>query len=488
MDIKACSVENAAETLGLEPEDVLELVKIGKLDAIQLKSKTIIPIVAIDNFLCGFSTNSSTNLDKGASDQVTSQQSKSKGDVEVSEIKVYFSKVKGDKKHNYVAQLVVGGERVKSKRVYSKEEGNEWGTNYAIEKGYLAPEEEVDNAKALSKNPLFRDYAEVFLKEGFGNGTSVTKKGYYDSMRPIANEIGAFRMNEITFDVVRKMFAKFCDKYVQSTINKQFLVLNKALTKAYKDELVPENVMSGFYDEYGKHNYEYPTSRIRKKPIVGFTDEEVKMLLEAAKKYPKIYPIIQVFLSTGIRPAELRGLLWENLNWEKKTITIDSRIVYEYDNLSLDYHSTPIQKSKDGVKKSRARKSVRNDIGIRELPLTDAAVEALKVWKEYVKSCGEYEYFKDSKYIFPSETCEFMTETALKKRFERFLKSSGLVGKIHYHPYRFRHTFCTRMALNGAPEAITKQMMGDSSSEIVNSVYTNIERETGIKIARDYIK
>ena len=30
MDIKACSVESAAETLGLEPEDVLELVKIGK--------------------------------------------------------------------------------------------------------------------------------------------------------------------------------------------------------------------------------------------------------------------------------------------------------------------------------------------------------------------------------------------------------------------------------------------------------------------------
>ena len=83
MDIKACSVENAAETLGLEPEDVLELVKIGKLDAIKLKSKTIIPIVAIDNFLCGFSTNSSTNLDKGASDQVTSQQSKSKGDVDL---------------------------------------------------------------------------------------------------------------------------------------------------------------------------------------------------------------------------------------------------------------------------------------------------------------------------------------------------------------------------------------------------------------------
>ena len=94
MDIKACSVENAAETLGLEPEDVLELVKIGKLDAIQLKSKTIIPIVAIDNFLCGFSTNSSINLDNRYSNQVTSQQPKLKGDVEVSEIKIYFSKVK----------------------------------------------------------------------------------------------------------------------------------------------------------------------------------------------------------------------------------------------------------------------------------------------------------------------------------------------------------------------------------------------------------
>lgn len=119
--------------------------------------------------------------------------------------------------------------------------------------------------------------------------------------------------------------------------------------------------------------------------------------------------------------------------------------------------------------------------------MTNDAIEALKEWKEYVKNSGEFTYFKDSKYIFPSETCEFMTGTALKKRFERFLKSSGLVGKIHYHPYRFRHTFCNRMALNGAPEAITKQMMGDTSSEIVNSVYTNIEKEVGIKEVRKYI-
>ena len=63
MDIKAYSVDNAAEALGLEPEDILDLVKTGDLGAIQTKTKTIIPIAAIDNFLCGFSTNSSTNLD-----------------------------------------------------------------------------------------------------------------------------------------------------------------------------------------------------------------------------------------------------------------------------------------------------------------------------------------------------------------------------------------------------------------------------------------
>ena len=43
------------------------------------------------------------------------------------------------------------------------------------------------------------------------------------------------------------------------------------------------------------------------------------------------------------------------------------------------------------------------------------------------------------------------------------------------------------MALNGAPEAITKQMMGDTSSVIVNSVYTNIDKARGIKEARKYI-
>lgn len=487
MDIKAYSVDNAAEALGLDSEDVFELVKTGKLGAIQTKTKTIIPIVAIDNFLSGFSTNVAANLDKSASCTVASQQSKLKGAAVVSEIKVYFTKLKGDKKHNYIAQLIVDGERVKNKRVVSKEEGNEWGKRFAIENGYLRPDEEVSNAQALSKDPKFKAYAEEFLKVGFGNGTSVTRKSYYDSMRPIVKEIGEFRLSELTFDVIKKMFGKFCEKYVQSTINKQFLVLNKALAKAYNEKLISTEVMRGFYDEYGKHNYEYPTSRIRKRPIVGFTDEEVELLLSASKSYPKIYPIIQVFLSTGVRPSELRGMLWRNLNWKKKTILVDSRIVNEYETLSLDYQSTPTQRSKEGVKNSRARKSVREDIGIRELPLTDAAISALKAWRKYVQESGEYEYFKDSEYIFPSKTCKFMTETALKNRFERFLKSSGIDKKIHYHPYRFRHTFCTKMALNGAPEAITKQMMGDSSSEIVNSIYTNIEKERGIKEARKYI-
>ena len=233
MDIKAYSVDNAAEALGLEPEDILDLVKTGDLGAIQTKTKTIIPIAAIDNFLCAFSTNSSTNLDSDGDCQVTSEQSKSKGAVEVSEIKVYFTKVKNDKKHNYIAQLIVDGERVKSKRVISKDEGNEWGKSYAVENGYMTSESEVENAQTLSKDPLFRDYAESFLKEGFGNGTSVTKKGYYDAMKSIIKEIGDFRLSEITFDVVKKMFGKFSERYVQNTMNKQFLVLNKALTNYF---------------------------------------------------------------------------------------------------------------------------------------------------------------------------------------------------------------------------------------------------------------
>ena len=487
MDIKAYSVDNAAEALGLEPEDILDLVKTGDLGAIQTKTKTIIPIAAIDNFLCGFSTKPSTSLDNVGDSLVTSTQSSVKGAVEVSEIKVYFSKVKGDKKHNYIAQLIVDGERVKSKRVISKDEGNEWGKSYAVENGYMTPESEVKNVQELSKDPLFRDYAEAFLKEGFGNGTSVTKKGYYDAMKSIIKEIGDFRLSEITFDVVKKMFGKFSERYVQNTMNKQFLVLNKALTNAYVDKLIPVDVMSGFYDKFGKHNFDYPTSQKRKKPVVGFTDEQVDWLVTASKNYPEVYPIIQVFLSTGVRPSELRGMLWKNVDWESKTITVESRIVREYETLSLDYQSTPVQKSKEGVKNSRARKSVREDIGIRELPLTDDAIEALKEWKKYVQGNPDYEYFKDSKYIFPSRTGEFMSETALKMRFQRFLNSSGLGKKMHFTPYMFRHTFCTRMALNGAPEAITKQMMGDTSSVIVNSVYTNIDKARGIKEARKYI-
>ena len=107
-------------------------------------------------------------------------------------------------------------------------------------------------------------------------------------------------------------------------------------------------------------------------------------------------------------------------------------------------------------------------------------------WREYVQNNPEYEYFKDSPYIFPSRESEFMSYSAMKSRVNRFLKSSGVGKKLHYSAYRFRHTFCTNLALSGAPLALTMQLMGDKSSDIVLNVYTNISSQQAVEEARSY--
>lgn len=475
-----------ATVLGVSLDGVKELISKGKLQVMNAMTEPMVSLQVLADFMCATPTNSPTTIDKLSGVAVTSQTKKEEV-LKVHKIKVYHSPLGSKEKCKYTTQLYVDGKVVKSKRVMTKKEGEAWAKGFAIEQGYIQAEQEeqIEGAKKLSGNPSFAEYAEFVLAVGFGSGSSVTKKGYYDAAKQVVKEIGNVKVRDLNFDIIKMMFNKFAPQYMQGTIDKQFIVLNQVLSRAYKDRYLSEDIMRMFYAEGGKHNNEYPRSQKFKEGVEAFSKKEVGMLLEAAESYPEVYPIFVMFLNSGARPSELRGMQWSNLNLESKTITIKSRIVNEYEELSLDGRSTPVEKSKLGVKTSRAKRAQR-DRGVREIPLSDKTIQVMLEWREYVQNNPEYEYFKDSPYIFPSRESEFMSYSAMKSRVNRFLKSSGVGKKLHYSAYRFRHTFCTNLALSGAPLALTMQLMGDKSSDIVLNVYTNISSQQAVDEARKY--
>ncbi len=78
-----------------------------------------------------------------------------------------------------------------------------------------------------------------------------------------------------------------------------------------------------------------------------------------------------------------------------------------------------------------------------------------------------------------------MESTAQNRRVNRFRKKYGL-EEIGITFYKFRHTMCTRLAVNKYPTSVAKLILGDSDEKVINDVYTHVKDMEAQDIARDF--
>ena len=57
---------------------------------------------------------------------------------------------------------------------------------------------------------------------------------------------------------------------------------------------------------------------------------------------------------------------------------------------------------------------------------------------------------------------------------------------MHFMLYRFRHTVCTRMFLEGLSIQVVQQMLGDNTSTVVTSIYNHMTQEQALSACDEY--
>ena len=81
-----------------------------------------------------------------------------------------------------------------------------------------------------------------------------------------------------------------------------------------------------------------------------------------------IYPAILLAGAMGLRRSEALGVRWSRIDWEKRTVLLDTKIVEYREN---------------GKKKVEPVEEMKNKSSRRTLPLPDPVVEMLQVQKEH---------------------------------------------------------------------------------------------------------
>ena len=479
--------QDVAKRLGVPKKDIQAMITAGILPVIALPDRNLISSVAVDNLIGKKDTADSGQLGHGypVSNALYYHQENNMIDSEDEIMREYTGNVSVLSDGRCMVQINLGkgpdGKRKRESKSfkskvdaekYLEQRLNELNGLFANAYPFVNNEcsypqkQTMVNDNSHYMDQTFEAYAKYILNRGIRCAGSRTIEGYRASLVPVLKQIGKIKMVNISEEILRKLFNDLSYNYHKTTLKKAFVTSRMIFNEAYAKDLIPNNPFGRL--ECPKSRKVVDAKNTSKKP---YTNEEIEVLFTAAKEYHNrmVYPLLTTAECTGMRPSELRALYWEDFSPENKTINIYKAIASKFEDID-DMYVKPYEKEYLTVTKS--------EYGVRELQLSDLAVEALLQWRKELNKMPPA--MKNSKFIFPSEEGDFKSYTSVKSILQRFLKHYDL-KYIKFTLYRFRHTMCTRLALDGIPVSVAQRIMGDNTIDVIMKVYTHVSNQQALE-------
>ncbi|MCC8162231.1 MAG: site-specific integrase [Lachnospiraceae bacterium] len=300
-----------------------------------------------------------------------------------------------------------------------------------------------------------KDYRGIRVKAG-------TKENYRDTYNArIRPTLGKMRVTAIQIDHVQRLYNQMAEKgYSQGSIRLVSVVLHGMLDQALKSGIVSKNVVTLTTLPKAKE----------KKDIIALSEEEQRIFMKYTEQHSRFARMYQTALSTGMRIGEIRGLRWEDVDFENNLIHVSATLKYTKENGYFD--DTP---------KTRTSK--------RDIPMIGVCCEVLK------KQLSEQTQKKDlaGSYWVPYDGLETLVFTqdngkpigkeAISRDMGHMLtgiRSEGYeIPEFTFHT--LRHTFATRGLEKGIPMKVMQTLLGHATLAMTSDLYSHVLPETQAK-------
>jgi integrase len=275
------------------------------------------------------------------------------------------------------------------------------------------------------------------------------KERYENNIKPV---IGSMKLKDIKPMHCQNVLNKMEEDYAGSTIHMTLLTMYTSFSGAVENDIIRSNPV--------KRTVKSPKP-IEKKTRV-LTKAEQEKFLDAAKGTPYQYQF-EFILQTGLRCGELIGLKWEDIDFEKRTITIQRTMEFRY-----AYGEWLV-----GPPKSKS--------GYRTIPMTQKAYDIL----QYKYAERNIRKVRDEQYddiVFLNRNGQPLKNSSYDTYIYRVADKAG-IDRLSMHT--LRHTFATRCIEGGMKPKTLQMILGHSNIGITMNLYVHVtEEEKGLEMAK----
>ena len=277
------------------------------------------------------------------------------------------------------------------------------------------------------------------------HSTYVRYAGIVD--RHLSPTLGRKKLRDLTRTEVRALYAAKGEELSARSVDYIHVTLQKALSQAMRDDLIPRNVATG----------ERPRSSRKREEIKALSSEQARALLttasEAGERNEALYVVA---VHTGLRQGELLGLKWTDVDLASRRLSV--RRALKVTDHGLDF----------GPPKNNASR--------RSVPLSKTAVAALRAHRtrQNEERLRLGDLWQDYNLVFPNRVGKPLDHGNLYYReYKPLLQRVGL-GDEGFTFHSLRHTFATELFSQRKRPKIIQSLLGHSSITQTMDTYSHL--------------
>jgi len=181
--------------------------------------------------------------------------------------------------------------------------------------------------------------------------------------------------------------------------------------------------------------YRVRKPRVKKPEIQPFNEDDLLRIIETTRG-SSLGAYYLLSLARGIRPGELAGLRWSDIDLKSQSLDIEQKF-----NSMIGEIETEL----------------KTEAGRRTIPLTDVMVESLRALQS-----------RGGAVFTGPEGGQFRPNNFRNRIWKKLLKDLGIPYRS---PYQMRHTFATHALYYGMPDIEIASIMGHADTTVTRKKY-----------------